>query len=205
MNKAQRRKNQILDAAQELILEKGVDGTSTGDILEKVGIARGTLYHHFKSKDEIIDCLIERMSLELIQKANVIAQDEQIPADERLLLCFMALKVGEENQTITDYLHHPQNALMHQKTQYAFFQKIPPILAKIVEDGVQEGIFDTTFPLESTEMLCAYLDIAFDEVIVHSAPERTDQKMNALRVNMERLLGAKTGSFTPLFERYNGK
>lgn len=47
---AEVRKNEIIDAADELFNQKGFDGTSTNDILEKVGIARGTLYHHFKSK-----------------------------------------------------------------------------------------------------------------------------------------------------------
>ena len=43
------RKNEILDAADTLFAQKGFDNTSTGDILEMVGIARGTLYYHFKS------------------------------------------------------------------------------------------------------------------------------------------------------------
>ena len=51
---AEERRNEILDAAAELFKQKGFDGTSTGDILEKVGIARGTLYYHFKSKEDIM-------------------------------------------------------------------------------------------------------------------------------------------------------
>ncbi len=44
-------KNEILDAAEHLFGTKGFDKTSTTDILNETGIARGTLYYHFKSKE----------------------------------------------------------------------------------------------------------------------------------------------------------
>lgn len=52
------RRNEILDAAEQLFVTKGFDETSTNDILEQVGIARGTLYYHFKSKEKILDAMI---------------------------------------------------------------------------------------------------------------------------------------------------
>ena len=54
------RREEILDAAEKLFAAKGFDSTSTGDILDAVGIARGTLYYHFKSKEEILDGVIQR-------------------------------------------------------------------------------------------------------------------------------------------------
>ena len=68
VKEAEERKNEILDAAEELFVTKGYDGTSTGDILDKVGIARGTLYYHFKSKEDILDALIERISASMIRE-----------------------------------------------------------------------------------------------------------------------------------------
>lgn len=58
---AEERKKEILDVAEELFTAKGYDNTSTTDILDRVGIARGTLYYHFKSKEEILDVLINRI------------------------------------------------------------------------------------------------------------------------------------------------
>ncbi|MEG1678401.1 MAG: helix-turn-helix domain-containing protein, partial [Clostridia bacterium] len=60
VKEAKERENEILDAASILFSEKGFDGTSIADILLKVGIARGTLYYHFKSKEDMMDALIER-------------------------------------------------------------------------------------------------------------------------------------------------
>ena len=50
VKEAQERKNEILDIADRLFKLKGFDHTSIADILMEAGIARGTLYYHFKSK-----------------------------------------------------------------------------------------------------------------------------------------------------------
>ena len=49
VKEADERKNEILDAAARLFMEKGFDRTSANDILAAVGISKGTLYYHFKS------------------------------------------------------------------------------------------------------------------------------------------------------------
>ena len=73
---AKERKNEILDVAERLFCTKGFDNTSTNDILKEIGIARGTLYYHFKSKEEILDAMIERLSNEITSKATSIELDE---------------------------------------------------------------------------------------------------------------------------------
>ncbi|MBR2570065.1 MAG: TetR/AcrR family transcriptional regulator, partial [Paenibacillus sp.] len=91
VKEADERRNEILDAADELFAQKGFDGTSTNDILEKVGIARGTLYYHFKSKEEILDSLIERYNVRLLCAAQEVASDKSIPIVERIIRVVMAL------------------------------------------------------------------------------------------------------------------
>lgn len=55
----------ILEVSQRLFLEKGFDQTTIQDIVDGLdGLTRGAVYHHFKSKEEIINALIERMFLE---------------------------------------------------------------------------------------------------------------------------------------------
>ncbi len=63
VKEAEERRNEILDAADMLFFaDKGFDNTSTSDILEKVGIARGTLYYHFKSKRGYSGCPDQALS-----------------------------------------------------------------------------------------------------------------------------------------------
>ena len=58
VKEAERRRNEILDAAQHLFYSKGYDEPSIQEIIDAVGIAKGTFYHHFESKQELLDHLI---------------------------------------------------------------------------------------------------------------------------------------------------
>lgn len=118
VKEAEERKNEILDVAERLFGTKGFDNTSTNDILNEIGIARGTLYYHFKSKEDILDAMIERMSRQLIKKATDIFNQKGIPVLQRLTMMMMALNVdGNLGQEVMEQVHKPQNALLHQKMQ----------------------------------------------------------------------------------------
>src|SRR5436305_13627541 len=56
----QERENLILQAAEEVLLEKGYHETSMDEIAARVGIAKGTLYLHFARKEDLICALLER-------------------------------------------------------------------------------------------------------------------------------------------------
>ena len=54
----------ILDVAQRLFLEKGYENTTIQDIVNELGgLTKGAVYHHFKSKEEIMDAVSDRMFL----------------------------------------------------------------------------------------------------------------------------------------------
>ena len=71
---AAQRRDEILDVAQHLFITKGVQATSVEDILKEVGIAKGTLYYHFSSKEEILRSLISRTTTRAAQQAQAAAQ-----------------------------------------------------------------------------------------------------------------------------------
>ncbi len=192
---AEERKKEILDAAEDLFASKGFDGTSTNDILEVVGIARGTLYYHFKSKEDIMDALIERYNKEILRKAKEIARDKDIATLERLFRVIAALSLNSPGaNAIIEHIHKPQNALMHQKIQKVMIASIPKILTDIVKEGIKEGLFDTPFPYECVEMIIIYSNTIFDIGIVSLSKEDYMKRLEALIYNAEKLLGAKSGS-----------
>ncbi|GIP34241.1 TetR/AcrR family transcriptional regulator [Paenibacillus sp. J2TS4] len=195
VKEADERRNEILDAADELFGQKGFDGTSTNDILEKVGIARGTLYYHFKSKEDIMDALIERYNVSLLGAAQEIAADKSIPVVERIIRVVMALNLnGGSSQEIMEHIHKPQNALMHQKIQKVIIHGVPPILTGIIREGIEQGLFNTPYPYECMEMVVIYANTVFDDDMVTLTDEERLLRMLAFICNVERLLGAESGS-----------
>ena len=99
-------------------MTKGYEATGTNDILNAVGIARGTLYHHFKSKEEILDAVIDRFVNKLAAQAKAVADNKEIPVFERIALSIMSMNTDTElGKELTEQMHKPQNALLHQKSQ----------------------------------------------------------------------------------------
>lgn len=203
VKEADERKNEILDAADELFAKKGFDGTSTNDILAKVGIARGTLYYHFKSKEDIMDALIERYNDRILGAAQQIAEDKSIPVVERIIRAVMALNIsGESSQEIMEHIHKPQNALMHQKIQKLIIQGVPPILTEIILEGIEQGMFSTPYPYECMEMLVIYAETVFGDDMATMTNEERTTKILAFICNVERLLGAESGSLMDVMQMF---
>ena len=137
------RKNEILDVSEKLFINNGYDKTSVNQILEKVGIAKGTFYYYFKSKEEVMDSIIERYNERYLKIAKMNAGDKTLDVHERLLKTLMSIKVKEHGDIeILNELHKPQNALMHQKMMKLMVRGLTPILTDIIEDGIEKRFFD---------------------------------------------------------------
>lgn len=195
------RRNEILDAAEELFVTKGYDKTSTNDILDRVGIARGTLYYHFKSKEDILNAMIERISDSLIAKAKMIAADTSVPVIDRLVMTIASLNVETDiGHEIIGEVHKPQNALMHQKMQENLTSGIVSVLLELAEEGVRQGLFNIKYPAETIEMLVLYSNIAFDDYHEKNSPSM-EKKIAAFLYNTEKLLGAREGSLQKVLRK----
>lgn len=196
VKEAEERKEEILDAAEKLFAAKGFDNTSTGDILDAVGIARGTLYYHFKSKEEILDGVIERITNQLMQDAREIVRKKELPVLERLTKAIMSLNVESKiGYEIMEQVHRPQNALMHQKMQTTLLAGIDPILTGLVEEGIEQGICHTKYPGSAVEMMMLYANTAFDELnVAELSTEEREKKIAGFIYNVERLMGMDEGS-----------
>lgn len=206
VKEAEERKNEILDAAERLFGTKGFDGTSTNDILNEIGIARGTLYYHFKSKEEILDAMIGRMTDQLLAKAEAIVTRKDVHVLQRFTMMMLALNVseGKFDQELLEQVHRPQNALMHQKMERRLLCGITPVMTALIEEGIAQGICQTDYPEETAEMTFLYANTVFDDLMEHSEEERR-RKIEAFIYNLERLLNMEPGSMReaviPIFSR----
>ena len=196
------KKEQILDMSFSLFLEKGYDNTSISDILSKLDIARGTLYYHFESKEAIMDAIIERTAKNIVEEAKGIVLQKGLSVHKKIFLLFYESNMNRLSggELMIDYLNQPQNALFHEKSNRAFIQKISPILGDIISEGVKEGIFDNAFPYESAELILAMIMGFMDVPYENTGENDSERRMESLLYNMERMLGAKEGSFAKLKE-----
>ena len=205
VKEAVERRNEILDVAERLFCTQGYDNTSTNDILAEIGIARGTLYYHFKSKEDILDGMIDRILDQIIRKAKSIALSETMPVLERLTKTVLAANVDTKTgDMILEQVHKPQNALMHAKMQEKLLSQLIPLFVKIVEDGISQNLMQTDYPEDTIQMLLLYSNSVFDDSIAYPA-ETKKRKVLAFIRNTEILLHMERGSLLeamlPMFYR----
>lgn len=205
VKEAEERKNEILDVAERLFTAKGFDNTTTNDILKEIGIARGTLYYHFKSKEDILDAMIDRTTERLITAAKSIAENGAIPVLQRLTMTIMALHVDNDlGYEIMEQIHKPQNALMHNKMQESLLSRVNPILTNLLNEAIEQGICSTAYPVETVEMVMLYSSTAFD-TLSECSKEEQQQRIAAFIYNLERLLGMGYGqlqsTILPIFQK----
>ncbi|MDR2565149.1 MAG: TetR/AcrR family transcriptional regulator [Bifidobacteriaceae bacterium] len=186
----------ILDAAVKLFAVKGYDAVTVADILEAVPIGKGTFYHYFGSKEDVLQAVVERMTAMLVERAQAAIAEPGVDAHSKMVRLIAAINVtGTPDGVVVDELRHPANSqLLHQSLLEAVRQ-VAPIMAKVVEQGIAEGVYATPNPLESVEFLLVGVTTILDEGVFSWTPEQFATRAAELARITELVLGAKPGSF----------
>ena len=109
---AEKTRQRLLDAAEQLFGEKGVSRTSLSDVAEAAGMTRGAVYWHFKNKGELFHALIQQMAAAIdSSNANVTATTTH-PLDQLKARCLAMLTVCLTNKRITNVIR-----ILHQKCE----------------------------------------------------------------------------------------
>lgn len=196
------RKKEILDVAEELFTTKGYAETTINDILQKIGIAKGTFYYYFKSKEDVMDAIVERFIEIGVRAAENIAQDSTLKAPEKIFQIIMAQNPDDSGKgKMIEELHRVNNAEMHQKSLVETILKLTPILTEVIEQGIDEGTFNTPYPKETVEVLLVSSGFLFDEGIFQWEASELMQKAIAFTYILETTLGAEAGSFSYLLKK----
>ena len=184
----------ILDTMLELLEEKKGESCSVSDIAKKAGIAKGGLYYYFKSKEEVVDALVERTYQEIIDECQQIALSAEYNAYQKLKNLYIHYRSAIVSSDLDVYLHSPQNANIHQKSLAKILTSLSPIVAKIIQQGNQEKLFYCEYPLELSETILSIFCFLLDPGIFQWTPKQVERKMIVLVSLMENGLGVKAGS-----------
>ncbi|AEI45749.1 TetR/AcrR family transcriptional regulator [Paenibacillus mucilaginosus] len=188
----QERRNEILDAAMELFHTKGYEHTSVSDIVKKVGVAQGTFYYYFRSKEEIATAAHERSLASRLDFVKKVVEEQGLPAVDKLRKVLLeGFPAPPKDQAILDYLHADSNSVLHQQWLVAKITAFNPYLTEIVRQGVDEGVFQLEQPAEVTEFLLVGISFLFDRGIFGWSDEELENKLRALEGIIDRLLGGK--------------
>jgi AcrR family transcriptional regulator len=208
---AAERKDELVDCAQALFFAKGYEATTIADILARARLSKGAFYHHFASKEDLLDALTERVSRAVIAAAQDVLDDESLDALTRLNR-FLA-RSGQWKREAAPMLGQvyaamfkPENAQLYHRMVHVAVTSITPVLTHIVEQGVREGTFDVPDAGVVAEILVQLANARqalVAEAVQQAARGEIDQATETLehRIGVEekiidRILGLPEGSIT---------
>jgi AcrR family transcriptional regulator len=202
------RRQELIDAALQLFCDKGYDKTSVNDILHKVGVAKGTFYHYFKSKEELLDQLVQRLTDHAMSEINKVVENKKLNAIEKLnQVMSVSRRVKAEHTDIIKAIISvnlkEENLVIQHKLRERNRQLVVPLYQSIIRQGIAEGVFDIPYPDEAAVLLANMTQATADRntsLILTSKQypnnlETIHHTMKLLEIMTERILGMPKGSF----------
>ncbi|PEJ26841.1 TetR/AcrR family transcriptional regulator [Bacillus pseudomycoides] len=190
------KRNELLEKLWNIFITNGYENTTLSFIIKTLNISKGAFYHYFSSKEECADAAIQ-MYVKRWSKEITEQDVKELKSDERLKqIILIGIQIASNNSEQNEKINSPSNAIFHQKLIVSIIKQFAPIYAEIISQGVKEGIFHVTYPLETAEMILTlsnfYLDIdlfKWNEGIMIS-------KVTAFEELLTRSLGAENNTFS---------
>ena len=195
------RRAEIMEAALKLFMENGYMNTTTQDIIDKVNISRGLLYYHFKDKEDILYCLVERYSEPLLQSLFAISAAKDKSAIEKVRSFMAATIISPDTITkemiaLQKTVDLEQNYYLMDKFSHNFVKKVTVCFADIIEQGVAEKSFRVDYPAETAYFLMTgYIFASNDPNLLYSNSKKAENCLNAIKLSIARTLGIDPSVF----------
>ncbi|MBP5624817.1 MAG: TetR/AcrR family transcriptional regulator [Lachnospiraceae bacterium] len=197
MKKGEKRKQDLLMTAYEMFSQIGYENTSIDMIIEKAGIAKGTYYYYFKSKEQTLEEVIGMILDKETEKALAI-KSADIPVPQKLMAVIACFKPDISESSMVDALNKPENLVMHERFNEKLIERVVPIISDIASQGIEEGIFDCEDVPERVRMMLILANKVFDET------GYTDKDIKVFIDIVEKILCAKPGTMAFLADAIKG-
>ena len=154
----QRTVEKILEVSLALFNEKGYEKTTIQDIVNALGMSKGAIYHHFKSKDEIIEALSERCyhndtQMELLRNASDKTGIEKLRA-----IIYRQIQNEEKKQIDTISINLWKNPKIFMSGMAENLSVNSQIVERILEEGMADGSIRQQDPLGAAQVLMLLLN-----------------------------------------------
>lgn len=164
----------ILDVAGRLFLEKGYEYTSIQDIIDNLGgLSKGAIYHHFRSKEDILIAVTDRMTEESNRMLAVIRDTPDLNGKEKLRAIFRESIFRPVQE---DMFSTAPNLGNNPRLLYSIFSETmmvaaPDYIQPIIEQGIADGSIQTEYPKELAELIIMAANIWMNPMIFGDSAE----------------------------------
>lgn len=134
---------EILDTAETLFYAKGYHETAISDIVKAIGVAQGTFYYYFKSKEEILEALISRRMQQVISAMGELTAKESLNPLQKLEMFVETLfrTICYKDGLLFEFLYNDRYLHLMDKMTRQGKAMAMPYLNRILEEGREKGYF----------------------------------------------------------------
>ena len=201
------RRTEIIETAERLFLEHGYEETPVELIIKEIGIAKGTFYHYFRSKEELLDVLVDQLIDEVTGMVRRLTQEKDGDALMRMFglsTYFRTLAIGKER--LTDCIHEEKNAHIHLRIEKGVTPVLVDCYTKLIEEGIEEGLFNVKYPKDTALAMIGAAQALSEGHHDHANREKIDpQTYLAVADIYERMLGIREGLILEYMKKMEGE
>ncbi|XCH80223.1 MAG: TetR/AcrR family transcriptional regulator [Candidatus Dehalobacter alkaniphilus] len=166
VKKPEERKEELLNIAEKLFMENGYEQTSIRDIYTQANGSFGMFYHHFKSKEEVLEEVSKRMAQTQFEKIKAISLNENQSSIEKLqsivLSSILSMKECAINNSILPFYKNPQLLVVQLHDTLGLAAEF---FSYVIEEGMNDGTIPGTQPHELAQMILLFLNIWLNPLI----------------------------------------
>ena len=140
----QARYDDLIGAARKVFLEKGLAKATVSDIVRAAGVAQGTFYLYFATKDDVVNALAERMVEEMVsvmEAATAAAESGALAKLAALRDAIVDMIETPGTGELAEVYHRPENRAVHERMAERMTTRLATLVEGIISEGVGEGVF----------------------------------------------------------------
>ncbi|MBN2026807.1 MAG: TetR/AcrR family transcriptional regulator [Actinobacteria bacterium] len=207
-------RGELIEAAWRLFSTAGYDATPVEAIIDAVGLSKGAFYYYFNGKEDVLDAVVGRMVDEMALEIEGIPRMSDLSPMEkinRFMESISSWKLAHLDilSEAVKVIYRDENAIIRYKMNRKALREFTPVLAEIIRQGIEEGVFEAGEP-EDTAELILLLSNAMAERQASDLVRREEDSESAQRIlhraqlylgTMEKILGAPASSIYPLYDK----
>ena len=200
----QSKRDQILDALHDLLINDNIRHISVSDIAKQAGIGKGSIYYYFSSKDEILDALIKRTYADALALAKELVHQTDLSIFTRLSQITNACIAATRNflrrsEIVRDQLPSTEriydSAYIHQQFMKYAIVDFKEIYTEIIQQEIDKGTIRVDSAAEIAEIVLIVLTVKIDNTLSPASEDGIAKTLQSMITLIERGTGNSDGAF----------
>ncbi|MBW1864972.1 MAG: TetR/AcrR family transcriptional regulator [Deltaproteobacteria bacterium] len=187
---AMERRQELIAVAAQLFLKQGYENTTVNQIIGSLDLAKGTYYYHFRSKEDILIAVSDKLISDTREKLVAIHKqnDKDVLWRIREILSIFHDDFYR-NRTIWKLVYHDNNIAMHKQVTKIGGKRFTPLLTDVIREGMETDLVHVPHAQETAQALISIFDIFSRQLCSARGHDKRVRIFETLRYLIGQILG----------------